>query len=245
MTLRSGPTRFERRQRERWRVTAARLLVQAGIVAAIAYWAYDMGRDRAESGAQSLASRAERLDIENARLRQEAEAAMSARDDARRELDEFRARYEADAPTGIERELLDAIRERVDEGVAPERIAEVVKVAQPDPRCANEAVTRRFIIQTPVTRGANAAVSFAGNAITVTGAGTPARDATGNPEAWFDAEQPVRISFAVPGGAETVREGLLPLHHSVAIGAKAHNFTVNAANTRGFVVVTEQICDYP
>ena len=244
MALRGGATRFERRQRERWRMAAARLLLQAGIVAAIAYWAYDMGRDRAGAGAQNLASRAERFETENARLREETEAAIDARDEARRELSELRVRYETDAPTGTEREILDAVRRRTSEGVAPERIVEVVSVAQPDPRCVDDVLMRRFVVQTPMSTGAGAAAGFAGNAITITGSGAAARDAQGNPEAWFDTGRPVRIAFAAPGGAETVREGLLPLHHSIAIGAKAHNFTVTAGR-RGFVNVTEQVCDYP
>ena len=106
-------------------------------------------------------------------------------------------------------------------------------------------MTRRFLLQTPISRGAHASVSFADNAITVTGAGESARDADGNPEAWFDPAEAVRIAFTLPGGEESASEGLLPLYHTVTIGDKAHKFAMVQAETRGFVNVAEQVCDYP
>ena len=241
-----GLARLERRGgRGRWRSAMLRLLAWAAAAAAIGYWAYQMGGERAALNAAASAVRAERLEAENARLRAEAAAAEDARARAAEALAESRRAYSADVPTGPERDILAAVRRRAAEGVPVERLAEVLDAAQTDPRCAPEVATRRFMVRTPLSRGAHGSVSFANNAITVTGSGQPARAPDGAPEAWFDPAAPVRIAFALPGGAESVSEGLLPLHHTVTMGGAAHRFTVTPAETRGFVLVTGQVCDYP
>lgn len=238
--------RLERRGgRGRWRAAMLRLPVWAAATAAIGYWAYEMGGERAALGAAAAAKRAERLEAENAQLRAAAAAAEDARAQAAEALAESRRAYRADVPTGPERDVLAAVRRRAAEGVPVERLAEVLDAAQADPRCAPEVATRRFMVRTPLSRGAHGSVSFANNAITVTGGGQPALAPDGAPEAWFDPAAPVRIAFALPGGAESVSEGLLPLHHTVTMGGEAHRFTVTPAETRGFVLVTGQICDHP
>ena len=241
-----GGTRLDRRRRGQWRGPLARLLAHGAVLALVAWWAYDMGGERARSRAGTMEERMNAIAEENRRLTEEAVAAGEARARADRRLAEIRRRYREDAPTGAERDIMTAVRGRIADGVAPERLARVVEAAQPDPRCAGAVTTRRFIVQTPVSpRGANASVSFAGNAIVVTGTGASARSASGAPEAWFDPAAPVRIAFARPGGAASAAEGRLPLHHTVVVGDKAHNFTVTGARTQGFVNVAEQVCDYP
>ena len=238
--------RLERRGgRGRWRAAMLRLPVWAAAAAAIGYWAYEMGGERAALDSAASAKRAERLEAENAQLRAAAAAAEDARARAAEALAESRRAYRADVPTGPERDVLAAVRRRAAEGVPVERLAEVLDAAQADPRCAPEVATRRFMVWTPLSRGAHGSVSFANNAITVTGGGQPALAPDGAPEAWFDPAAPVRIAFALPGGAESVSEGLLPLHHTVTMGGEAHRFTVTPAETRGFVLVTGQVCDYP
>jgi hypothetical protein len=48
----------------------------------------------------------------------------------------------------------------------------------------------------------------------------------------------------IGGEAEEI-SGTLPIHHAVVIDAKAHRFTVEPAESRGFVRVSRQVCDYP
>ncbi len=226
-------------------MTMARLLLYGCVIGLVFYWAYDMGGERVAARNAALQQQLDQVADDNRRLREETDAAIRVRADAEEKLAEARRRYRADVPTGVERDLMRAVRLRLEGGVPSERLAQVIGAAQIDPGCAPEVITRRFLVQTPFSSGANAAVTFAGNAITVTGSGERARDAAGNPEQWFDPAAPVRIAFTAPGGAQSVAEGLLPLHHAVAIGDRAHNFTIAAADTRGFVNVTEQVCDYP
>lgn len=245
MAFRSGSTRLDRRRRERWRGVLLRLLLHGGVLALVAWWAYGMGGDRAENRNRTLEDRVAGLTSDNRVLREETDTALAARVRADERLAELRRRYRTDVPTGDEREALTVIRRRLGDGVPLARLVEVTSAAQTDPDCASEVTTRRFLLQTPLSRGASAAVGFADNAIVITGTGESARDSAGNPEAWFDATAPVRIAFTAPGGAESVSEGPLPRHHAVVIGAKAHNFTITEADVRGFVNVTEQVCDYP
>lgn len=245
MALRARRTRLERRQRERWRTALVRTLLYAGVLALVAYWAYSMGSERAELRNLSLVDRLASLQEENRRLHDDTEAAIRERAVAAERLAESQRRYRSDVPAEDEREILNVVRQRMADGVPRERFLHVLEAVQISPRCASDVLTRRFLLQTSLSVGTHASVSFANNAIVVTGTGMSAHDPAGNREAWFDAAEPVRIAFTAPGGAESVSEGLLPLHHAVVLGNKAHNFTMTAAQTQGFVSVTEQVCDYP
>ena len=55
----------------------------------------------------------------------------------------------------------------------------------------------------------------------------------------------VALDFTQPGGQASQAQGTLPLYHSVVIDDRDHRFTVQVADTRGFVAVTEQVCAYP
>ncbi|MDP6953615.1 MAG: hypothetical protein QGF53_12740, partial [Alphaproteobacteria bacterium] len=83
------------------------------------------------------------------------------------------------------------------------------------------------------------------NLITVSASGVPSVNAAGNKEAWFDRTEPVDVSFTLPGGRSETVQGALPLYHSVVINDSDHRFTMAAADTRGFLLVTEQVCAYP
>lgn len=105
-------------------------------------------------------------------------------------------------------------------------------------------MTRRFILQTPTTSGANDSVGFAEGFLTVTGTGMSKLTADGNPEAWFDPAQPVTIFFTHLGGEWTDVTGILPLHHSVVVNQTIQRFTI-IASERSFVNVTALVCAYP
>lgn len=222
-----------------------RLIVYGAVIGAISYWAYAMGGEGAQRRNRALKEQMAVLVAENERLRAEADDAVAARAAAEERAAGFQRRYRDEVPQGAVREIMDAVRARLDEGIAPERLAHVVGAAQSQTSCRDEVMNRRFIVQTPISNGTNSSVSFADNLVTVTGAGVSARDSAGNREAWFDPAQPVTIAFTLPGGERSLAEGVLPLHHSVVVAEEDHRYTVTAAETRGFVTVTEQVCDYP
>jgi hypothetical protein len=238
-------SRFERRRRDRWRMAMLRLTIYGAVIGAISYWAYTMGGEYTQRRNRALKEQMSVLAEENERLRVEADAAVGARIAAEERAASFQRRYRTEVPQGAVREIMDAMRARIEEGITPARIAHVVGAVQNETGCRDEVANRRFIVQTPISNGSNSSVSFADNLVTVTGAGISARDSAGNAEAWFDPVQPVTIAFTLPGGEQTVAEGVLPLHHSVVLDDEDHRYTVTASQARGFVTVTEQMCDYP
>ncbi len=154
-------------------------------------------------------------------------------------------KYAEDAPHGATQQIMALVKERLEYGVSPDRIAFLVAMAKNDSNCTQDTDTRRFLLQTPLTTGENAAVSFSNDTITVTGWGLPSRDTNNNLQAWFDPTEQVTIVFTIIGGEEYQTDGKLPLHYSLATGQSEHRFTIKAGEPRGFVMATEQRCDFP
>lgn len=174
----------------------------------------------------------------NARL--QAQAAEAGANEAR-----WQARYKAEVPTGDIKELLAMVKGQIDKGADPERVAFLVNRAADKRSCDSETQTKRFLVRTPLYTGANDAVTFAGNTITVTAQGASATNADGNPEAWFDPAKPVTLSFVEPGGVGSEASGTLPLHHSVVRGDEEYRFSVVDGDRRGFVSATVERCAFP
>src|SRR5690606_30171719 len=137
--------------------------------------------------------------------------------------------------TGRIAEILQLTRGKIANGVAPERIAGVLAVVENERNCDNKPVSKRFLVRIGQQPTANDTVSFAQRLITVTAAGSPAVDAEGKPQGWFDPAKPVTVSFARMGGSQTAATGVLPLHHSVVVGDVEHRFVVTSGDARGFL----------
>ena len=241
MTLGIRQRRAERKRR--WRFLS-RLLLVAVIVGAGALL-YQTGAEISkgqiaglEAEIARLAARERELGERNARL----EVATA---DAQRAQAKAQARYEADVPQGKARELQALTGDLLGRGVAAERIGRMIEAAGRKLDCADEPATRRFLVRTPIYRGANDAVTFADNAITVTAAGNSARNNSGAPEAWFDPAQPVTVKFVEIGGTPSEVSGLLPLHHSVLWNDAEYRFAAVAADQRGFLNVSATRCGLP
>ena len=157
----------------------------------------------------------------------------------------LREKYELAIPDAETEAMLDALRERREAGIDAERLTEVIAGAQNEWTCPIEAETKRFVIQTPVNNGANDQAAFANGTVTVTGTGISVLSADGLPEAWFNAGEPVTLTFTRIGGESTDVTGVLPLHHSLLFGAEIHRFSIIQADTLSFVAVTGQVCAFP
>ena len=112
-------------------------------------------------------------------------------------------------------------------------------------KCTGEPAVRRFLVRTPIYRGANDAVTFAENAITVTASGVSAKDINGKPEAWFDPAEPVTLRITSIGGTTREASGPLPLHHTILWHDAEYRFSVVAADQRGFVLASAERCALP
>lgn len=230
-------------KRRRWRLV--RLLFSTAVLVGLGVAAYRTGTVLARREVTVLQGEVERLSAdlsairdENARLRQETDAARLAET-------QWRERYEAEVPTGRARELFALVQEQIAKGADPARVEFLVGAAAKERSCDSEPVTKRFLVRTPISVGASDAVTMADGALVVTAQGESALDANGNPEAWFDTAKPVTVRFAEPGGAATEAAGLLPLHHSVVRGDREYRFSIVAAERQGFAYVTGESCAFP
>jgi hypothetical protein len=241
MTLGIRQRRAERQRR--WRIIRGLLIV--GTIAAVVGVAYQTGAEISrgriaglESEIARLTARERDLGERNARL--EVDLAT-----ARGEVAQLQTRYAADVPTGAARALMLQTGELLGRGVAAERIGTMIAAAGQTLKCAGEPATRRFLVRTPIYRGANDAVTFAENAITVTASGASAKDINGKPEAWFDPAEPVSLRVTTIGGTTSEAGGALPLHHTVLWHDAEYRFSVVAADQRGFVLASAERCALP
>ena len=236
-------SRSSRRREQRWRVV--RWVVLLGALAGGIYLAYEAGLNLGQHRIAELETEVDRLAAAETRLQRENTRLAAVTQTARLHADGWRQRYEQEIPSSDPQQLMALLGRQLDAGVDRARLVLMIEAAGASAECRGEPVSRRFLVRTPLQQGANDAVSFAGNTITVTARGQSAVDADGNPEAWFDADRPIEVQFTALGGAQAEAAGLLPLHHSVRLSDAEYRFTVVAAETRGFVMVTADRCELP
>jgi len=243
MTLGLRETRsYERRQR---RGRLLKRLFLLGCVTAGGMALYKAGAIQAESEIRQLREETARLVNAVGEAEDRNVALTASARQAGLEAQEWRRRYERDVPQGPTRRLYALLVAQLERGVAEDRLAFLIDAAGADRSCANKPVTRRFLVQTPISRDIGHSVSFADNAITVVGEGQSAVNAANQPEAWFDPAQPVAIQFSRLGGETSRATAILPLHHSVVLGDHEYRFTVTVGDSRGFVNVTADRCAFP
>lgn len=241
MTLGIRQRRAERKRR--WRVMRGLLIV--GAIVALGAISYQTGAEISKGGVASLESEIEQLNKRerelgrrNARL----EIDLAA---ARKDLAQWQTRYDADVPRGKAHDLMLLTGKLLEQGVGAERIGMMISAAGQKLDCAAAPATRRFLVRTPIYRGANDAVTFAENAITVTANGVSATSAGGKPEAWFDPASPVTVRITTIGGTPSEVIGTLPLHHTMLWNDSEYRFSIVKAEQRGFVLASADRCRLP
>lgn len=242
MSLGLHESRTRRRRKARW--AAAKWVIALALILGAGVYAYDTGSQIArtrvtdlEREIAALGQRIADLEGENARLRADQIVAQQR-------LEEARALYDRDVPTGQLAALVVSLQARLESGVDPERLDFLIASAANPRTCDAQPVTKRFLVRTPLYEGANDAVAFAEGAITVTAVGEAATDADGRVEAWFDPAKPITLQFTRIGGEAVQETGTLPLHASLVAGGSEYRFTA-IEGPQGFVQVAGDRCDYP
>ena len=207
-------------------------------------YAYRTGTAFATREVEELGAEAGALADAVANLEQNNAGLRAALEEEQRRNSELLDQYQRDVPDVAMQPIVAAVRGRLEAGVGPDQLAEIVAAVGPGWACESEPQTKRFVIRTPVTPGGNDTVGFAEATITITGTGASETDEQRRPLAWFDPAQPVTLVFARIGGDVSEVSGLLPLHHSMAVNDAVFRFTV-AAGERSFVSVTAQACAFP
>lgn len=210
----------------------------------VGLWAKDIGTEIANQEVRVLEGRLSDVSTQSATLRSEIAGLTAALHTERDRADEWRKRYETDVPNPQEAEILAAARQRIEAGISTDRLTAVIGITRDDVACETLGDTKRFIVNNEIQSGANGAVSFAGGAITITASGEAARNANGQPVGWFDPARPVVAVFSHLGGETFQTEGLLPLHHAVAVGDTEYRFSL-LAGTQAFIQVTGEACPFP
>ncbi|MCE9507543.1 MAG: hypothetical protein K8R48_04405 [Alphaproteobacteria bacterium] len=229
-----------RRRAEEGRRRLVLFLLAAGILSSLSYW---RGAENVRSTESAHQQQSVRLQEEREGLEQTITSLRSELQSTQVRYQQLEEKYKQDVPAGALKQLTELVKKQLDSGINAERLSSAINSARPPKNCSAPAV-KRFVIKTPVYSGPHGSVSFANGMITVTGQGEPAVGSTGTPEAWYDPGKPLSISFIQTGGKETVKTGLLPVHHSMIIANKEYRFTV-AAGERSFISVTSDSCDYP
>lgn len=215
------------------------LVLAVGI--GVGLYAHNIGSDIAQQQVGELRVQLTEETESGEKLRLEIIGLQAALRSERDKVANWRSRYEDDVPNEREMPVVAAVRKRLSEGVSTERLQTVVSIVRDDVTCEPLGVTKRFFVNNEISRGANDSVSFANGKITITGDGVAARNASNQPEAWFDHKSPVTLTISHLGGENSKISGQLPLHQSVAIGDVEYRFTA-VVGARSFVNVTGERC---
>lgn len=232
--------RRSRRGQSDWQIwfKLLKLVTLLGAIGAAGFYGYEVGRRLSQETIATLESEIGRLTMSETTQREELTRLQTALDETRKRADDYQARYEQVAPSDEIKDLLSAVRAKLDAGLDIKRLAFAISAAERPRRCG-EASTKRFMVKTPHFDGASTWVRFS-DLITVTGDGIG--DSNGAEQA-FDPDKPVTIRFTVIGGKEAQVSGKLPLQHSMVLKNGEYRFTVTPG-AKGFVEVTGDRCEY-
>lgn len=232
--------RYRRRFWSRLLVVVAVLTVAGGIAA----FSYQLGIERVKSREVSLRGEMDELSAAKDQVERRAQQLQSVAQTAEIRANELKVLYDRDVPQGDLKKLVEIIDRKLKQGVDPGRIQYLIEQTG-TPRTCTPPEVKRFVLPTAIAKSTtNANVAFASGAITVTGEGVPARDASGNSEAWFDVGKPIKMLFTQADGKTTTATGILPLQQSIIIDDKEHRFKVSAG-ARSFVEVVADRCPFP
>lgn len=234
---------YERRRRRRFWGRTLKTALFAALLLGTGLFSYQMGIEQVKGREIVLREEASALERRNAELERHVAGLQEAVRTAEVHAEELETRLQRELPHGELARLSKLVAERMAAGVDPNRLAFVIGETSMPQNCEGPE-TKRFILPTPSYRGTNTAVGFGNGAVTVSGEGSAARSAQGQPEGWFDPQQPVTIRFTEIGGRQHEVSGLLPLQRSVVAGTMEHRFTISAGS-KSFVEVTALRCPFP
>ncbi|MBN8520958.1 MAG: hypothetical protein J0L77_03560 [Alphaproteobacteria bacterium] len=240
MSLNDYNPSYRYRARNRQKMTNAMSMVIVILFsAAVGFW---MGRQFGAGNVINLTEQLKTLTTQNTLLQDTVTELRAEAQVANTRYEQIKQEYNAAIPEGPVQDLIKIVREQLDQGMDPQRLSFFIKSARPPTGCTEPEI-KRFVVTTPAYKGGDSTVSVADGAIVITGTGTSARNAKGEPEAWFDPAQKVKITFSHDQKSE-VKESNLPIRHSVVAGNREYRFTIEEGS-RSFVKVAFDSCAYP
>ncbi|MCB1784428.1 MAG: hypothetical protein KDI13_10595 [Alphaproteobacteria bacterium] len=231
--------RYRRRSAQR----TANLIFILFLLVAISGISFWFGMLQSEQKRLVLEQEKEQLQKQATELQEQMTKIRAEAQTANIRMEQMRASYEEVIPEGPMQDLTMLLKEQLDEGIDAKRLEFVIRSTRPPQNCS-EPENRRFVVLTPAYQGPESKVSILSGAITISGDGESAQNDKGKKEAWFDPARAVKLSFTLDDGATEIREGVLPLRHSIVKNGKEFRFTI-APGTQSFAKVTFDSCDYP
>lgn len=239
MTLGSYNPSARYRERAQQKMTnAISMLIVIVLSASVGFW---MGKQFGVEKLGSLEKQVDTIIEERNTLQQNVTELRAEAQTANTRYEQIKAEYNAQIPEGPMQDLTRLVREQINQGMDPDRLAFFIKSARPPTGCTDPE-TKRFVVSTPNYSGPDSSVSVADGAIIITGKGISSTK-DGKAEAWYDPAQNIDITFSANGQKE-VKKGNLPIRHSVIAGGREYRFTIEEG-AKSFAKVVFDSCAYP
>ena len=242
MTLgRYNPSsRYRERSSKRMNAILMTVVMTAAFIG-VGVW---IGRQHAVFQLESLKKEAESAHLDAKKMQDELIKVRAEAQTASSRLEQLQQQYNQDLPEdGPIRMLVQMIKNQLDEGMPPERLAFVIRSARP-PRNCSDPSTKRFMVKTPAYSGPDSAAVIGEGAVSITGIGASSRNKDGQLEAWYDPTQPVTVVFKTSAGESEKKTVTLPTQHSLISAGREYRFTLSEGE-KSFIKVTFDSCDYP
>jgi hypothetical protein len=218
---------------------AISMILVIALSASVGFW---MGKQYGVEQNISLVDQVESLTKERNTLQGNVTELRAEAQTANTRYEQIKAEYNAVLPEGPMQDLTRLVREQLTQGMAPERLAFVIKSARPPTGCTDPE-TKRFVVSTPSYTGPDSSAAVADGGIVIKAKGASASNKDGKPEAWYDPAQNVEVSFVSPEGTE-VKKGAFPIRHSVVHAGREYRFTIEEG-AKSFAKVVFDSCAYP
>jgi len=215
------------------------MTIVIALSASVGFW---MGKQYGVEKFISMKDQVTQLTNERNTLQQNVTDLRAEAQTANTRYEQIKAEYNAVLPEGPMQDLTKLVREQLTQGMAPERLAFVIKSARPPTDCS-EPETKRFVVSTPSYTGPDSNVAVADGAVLITGKGAASVNKDGKAEAWFDPAQSVSIKFTA-NGKDEVKTGPLPIRNSIVAGGREYRFTIEEG-AKSFAKVVFDSCAYP
>jgi hypothetical protein len=231
---------YQRRYRRRLWGKAFKVCVFLAILAGVAGFSYLVGTERFKARQGSLAEELAEMTAAKDKAERRAIQLQQIAQTQEVRANELEIRLQRDLPSGDLARMVELSARKLSEGVSIDRLLFIVEKTSVPRSCTTPEV-KRFVLPTPLYKGANTQVAFANGQVVVSGEGVPSRDAAGNPEAWYDPTKPVRLRIVVNDGEPVELSGPLPLEH-VAMSQDRDVKLRISAGARSFVEVQGEVC---
>lgn len=221
-----------------------KFLFYIGLLGGAGAYGYFEGQSEADRRVANSQDQLNVLAQENTNLNDKIRAAMDKQSSALTEARAWRDRFEKEIPTGPTLEIMELVRQRMDDGLDGTRLLNLISLAQNTSNCDDSPEVKRFIVNTLIYSSPDNSISLGNGSVTVTGDGEPTLNAEGKPEAWYDPTKPLTVTFTELGGKSEKISGELPIHKSMVFGANEYRFSISKGK-QSFASISVTRCDFP